>query len=94
MRRHVRSWHETDLSRCPQFGRYRRDSGHGGYEHRLPSLTPIRKSRAGNPDAPSMLSGALSASIVRCYRISSITSSGQLGSPPRLAVAAHGMPSA
>jgi hypothetical protein len=79
MRRHVRSWDETDLSRCPQFGRYRRDSGHGGYEHRLPSLTQF-----GNP----------SASIVRCYRLSSVTSSGQLGSPPRLAVAAHGMPSA
>ena len=32
-------WHETDLSRCPQFGRYRGESGHGGCERRLPSLT-------------------------------------------------------
>jgi hypothetical protein len=31
--------HETDLPRCPQFGRYREESGHGGYERRLPSLT-------------------------------------------------------
>ena len=23
----VRCWHETDLPRCPQFGRYRGDSG-------------------------------------------------------------------
>jgi len=35
-----RFWHETDLPRCPQFGRYRGESGHGGYERRLPSLTP------------------------------------------------------
>ena len=36
---HDCSWHETDLPRCPQFGRYRGESGHGGYERRLPSLT-------------------------------------------------------
>jgi hypothetical protein len=27
------------MARCPQFGRYRGESGHGGYERRLPSLT-------------------------------------------------------
>src|SRR5882724_9105122 len=26
--RNVRSWHETDLARCPQFGRDRGESGH------------------------------------------------------------------
>src|ERR1700722_10751274 len=31
--------HKTDLPRCPQFGRYRGESGHGGYERRLPSWT-------------------------------------------------------
>src|SRR6266850_7125168 len=36
----VHTWHETDLPRCPQFGSYRGESGHGGYERRLPSLTP------------------------------------------------------
>ena len=38
----VHTWHETDLPRCPQFGRYRGESGHGGYERRLPSLTHKR----------------------------------------------------
>src|ERR1700720_2915557 len=33
--------HKTDLPRCPQFGRYRGESGHGGYERRLPSLTRL-----------------------------------------------------
>src|ERR1700730_9832596 len=37
----VAYWHETDLPRCPQFGRYRGESGHGGYERRLPSLTRL-----------------------------------------------------
>ena len=37
-----RVWHETDLQRCPQFGRYRGESGHGGYERRLPKLTHKR----------------------------------------------------
>jgi hypothetical protein len=32
-------WHETDLQRCPQFGRYREESGHGRCERQLPSLT-------------------------------------------------------
>jgi hypothetical protein len=32
-------WYETDLPRCPQFGRYRGESGRGGYERRLPKLT-------------------------------------------------------
>jgi hypothetical protein len=36
--------HETDLSRCPQFGRYQGDSGQGGYVRRLPKMTPERKS--------------------------------------------------
>jgi hypothetical protein len=36
-----RSWHETDLPRCPQFCRYRGESGHGGRERRLPSLTQM-----------------------------------------------------
>jgi hypothetical protein len=31
--------HEADLSRCPQFCRYRVESGHGDCERRLPSLT-------------------------------------------------------
>jgi hypothetical protein len=35
-------WHETDLPRCPQFGSYRGESGHGGYDRRLPSLTHLR----------------------------------------------------
>jgi hypothetical protein len=35
----VHTWHETDLPRCPQFSSYRGESGHGGYERRLPSLT-------------------------------------------------------
>ncbi len=39
----VRFWHEPDHQRCPQFGRYRGDSGHGGYERRLPSLTHCRQ---------------------------------------------------
>jgi hypothetical protein len=34
-----RYWHKTDLPRCPRFGRYRGESGHGGYQRRLPSLT-------------------------------------------------------
>ena len=34
-----RYWHETDMARSPQFGRYRGESGHGGCERRLPSLT-------------------------------------------------------
>ena len=32
-------WHQTDLPRYPQFGRYRGGSGHGGCERRLPKLT-------------------------------------------------------
>jgi hypothetical protein len=28
--------------RCPQFGRYQGESGHGGYERRLPFLTHQR----------------------------------------------------
>jgi hypothetical protein len=32
------------MPRCPQFGRYRRESGHSGYERRLPSLTRSRHS--------------------------------------------------
>jgi len=34
---------KPDHQRCPQFGRYRGDSGHGGYERRLPSLTHCRQ---------------------------------------------------
>jgi hypothetical protein len=45
MRRDFGCWHETDLPRCPQFGRYREESGHGGYERRLPSLTRFRHGR-------------------------------------------------
>ena len=44
---HFRCWHETDLPRCPQFRRYRGESGHGGFERRLPSLTDaVEKSLA------------------------------------------------
>jgi hypothetical protein len=28
--RDVSYWHEPDQQRCPQFGRYRRESGHAG----------------------------------------------------------------
>jgi hypothetical protein len=41
----VACWHETDLPPCPQFGRYRGESGHGGYGRRLPSLTLNRHKR-------------------------------------------------
>ena len=43
--RDFRRWHEPDLPRCPQFGRYRGESGHGGYERRLPTLTQLRHRR-------------------------------------------------
>jgi hypothetical protein len=42
-------WHETDLPRCPKFGRYREESGHGGYERRLPSLTQTGNHPFGTP---------------------------------------------
>jgi hypothetical protein len=39
MKGDFRVWHFSDLTRCPQFGRYRGESRQGDYERRLPSLT-------------------------------------------------------
>jgi hypothetical protein len=43
---YFRSLHETDLPRCPQFGRYRGESGHGGYPAWLPFGILVRTANA------------------------------------------------
>jgi len=51
----VACWRETGLTPRPQFGRYRKESGHGGCERRLPKMTHFGSRRPPKIYQPSVL---------------------------------------